>query len=75
MVSIQVNALLGVYDPQAEIDNERQTGNILNAMLTFPTWYSFVVVGKTKGHDAAVYLEQVQSAVTLWEYYVRLTPV
>ena len=46
----KVNALMGTYDPQnTEIDNESHNGNILNAMLNFPTDYTFNIVGKTSG--------------------------
>ena len=34
----QVNALMGVFDPQGE-DTNQQNGNILNAMLSFPVNY------------------------------------
>lgn len=43
---------MGNYDPvQAETDNEQTDGNILQAMLKFPTLYAFNVVGKTGGND------------------------
>lgn len=38
---------MGVFDPPTELDNERENGNILNAMLKFPVRYTFTVVGKT----------------------------
>jgi len=39
---------VGVFDPPtAQQDNERETGNILDAMLRFPVRYSFNVVGET----------------------------
>lgn len=60
---LQVNALLGAYDPLTGVDNEHQTGNILNAMLTFPTCYHFVVIGKTNGQDSSAFVEEVQSVV------------
>ena len=58
----QVNALMGVFDPQGE-DDERQDGNILNAMLTFPIKYSFNVVGKTTGDTGEKFVEQVKQVV------------
>ena len=39
---------MGVFDPQG-VDDERQDGNILNAMLRFPVRYRFNIVGKTRG--------------------------
>jgi cytoskeletal protein RodZ len=43
----KVHALMGAFDPpDGTNDHERQDGNILNAMLTFPTRYTFHVVGK-----------------------------
>jgi hypothetical protein len=43
----KVNALMGVFDPPAEVDHERSSGHILNALLKFPVRYSFHAVGKT----------------------------
>ena len=38
---------MGTYDlPEGKVDDENQMGNILGAMLTFPTEYTFSVVGK-----------------------------
>jgi putative lipoic acid-binding regulatory protein len=46
----KVNALMGVFDPaDVEANNERGSGNILNALLNFPVNYSFNVVGRTRG--------------------------
>eukprot|EP00984_Skeletonema_dohrnii_P037338 scaffold39324_cov144-Skeletonema_dohrnii-CCMP3373.AAC.1 len=43
----KVHALMGTYDlPEGKVDDENQTGNILGAMLNFPTEYTFTVVGK-----------------------------
>ena len=43
----KVHALMGTYDPaEGEVDDEGQDGNILKAMLTFPTQYVFHVVGR-----------------------------
>ena len=61
-----VNALMGTYDPQVGVDDERQAGNILNAMLHFPTDFKFNAVGRTNG-DASLkeeYVEQVKKIVT-----------
>jgi len=61
----KVNALMGVFDPPAEVDNERENGNILAAMLKFPVQYSFNVVGKTEGDETKrdVFVDQVKSIV------------
>lgn len=48
----KVNALMGVFDPQTGVDDEHQSGNIVNALLKFPAQYSFNVVGRTSGDDA-----------------------
>ena len=43
----KVHALMGTYDlPEGKVDDENQSGNILGAMLNFPTEYTFTVVGK-----------------------------
>lgn len=62
----KVNALMGTYDPQVGDDNEEQDGNILNAMLTFPTRFTFNVVGRTSGDDSLKesYIEQVKKTVS-----------
>mmetsp|Transcript_35091 Transcript_35091/g.51469 ORF Transcript_35091/g.51469 Transcript_35091/m.51469 type:complete len:154 (+) Transcript_35091:489-950(+) len=50
--NIQVNALMGTYDPAPGVANDENTdGNILNAMLNFPTSFTFTVVGKTMNDD------------------------
>lgn len=58
---------MGTYDPiGGATDDENQTGNILNAMLTFPARYSFNVVGKTGG-DSEIelkYVEEVKAIVS-----------
>jgi putative lipoic acid-binding regulatory protein len=61
-----VNALMGTYDPQVGVDDERQAGNILNAMLNFPTEFMFNAVGRTNGDDSLKeeYAEQVKKIVT-----------
>jgi putative lipoic acid-binding regulatory protein len=62
----KVNALMGVFDPANGVDDERQDGNILNAMLQFPTEFSFSAVGRTNGDDLLVetYAQQVKEIVT-----------
>jgi putative lipoic acid-binding regulatory protein len=47
----KVNALMGVFDPQTGVDDEQATGNILNALRTFPLRYTFNCVGRTNGDD------------------------
>mmetsp|Transcript_30042 Transcript_30042/g.69303 ORF Transcript_30042/g.69303 Transcript_30042/m.69303 type:complete len:107 (-) Transcript_30042:234-554(-) len=42
---------MGVFDPKG-VDDEKQNGNIFNAMLKFPVPFIFTVVGKTKGEEA-----------------------
>mmetsp|Transcript_38288 Transcript_38288/g.81751 ORF Transcript_38288/g.81751 Transcript_38288/m.81751 type:complete len:204 (+) Transcript_38288:49-660(+) len=43
----KVHALMGSFDPPTgAVDDENQTGNIIGAMLQFPTEYTFTVVGK-----------------------------
>jgi putative lipoic acid-binding regulatory protein len=57
---------MGTYDPvQAVSDNERNSGNILNAMIQFPTDYCFNVLGKTQGDDSMKqkYIQDVTSIV------------
>jgi putative lipoic acid-binding regulatory protein len=56
----KVNALMGVFDPPADQDNERASGHILNAMLSFPTRYTFHVVGRG---DTSAFSESVRSTV------------
>lgn len=65
----KVQALMGNFDPVGN-DDERQEGNILNAMLTFPSRYTFTVVGKTilggeedKGSTQKGYVDQVLKIV------------
>jgi len=70
----KVNALMGSYDPlQSDADTEQTDGNILNALLQFPTLYTFNIVGRTtsgggdNGDDddsiKDAYVEQVKSIV------------
>ena len=63
----KVNALMGTFDPpNSEIDDENQNGNILSAMLFFPTQYTFNVVGKTSGSDDEVssFIDKVNNIVS-----------
>jgi len=60
---------MGCFDPEsADLDNERQDGNILNAMLKFPVRYKFHVVGKTtedgQSSSVDVFEQAVKSVVT-----------
>ena len=63
----KVHALMGTYDPPPSVgpDDENQSGNILNAMLTFPVRYSFNVVGRTSGDDGVreEYVEAVKAVI------------
>jgi putative lipoic acid-binding regulatory protein len=61
----KVNALMGVFDPENGVDNERQDGNILNAMLQFPTEFTFTAVGRTNGEDELMklYTKQVEDII------------
>jgi len=62
----KVNALMGEFDPAtSEADNENSDGNILSAILHFPTSYAFNVVGKTNGDDekASEYSKIVEEIV------------
>jgi putative lipoic acid-binding regulatory protein len=77
----KVNALMGVFDPQTGVDDENQSGNILNALLTFPVRYSFNVVGRTSGDDKLKdeYINQVKDIVASLSgdgdrMEVRITP-
>ena len=55
---------MGTYDPtQEQMDNENVDGNILQAMLNFPTQYSFNIVGRTLG-DNSKYIEKVKEIVS-----------
>jgi putative lipoic acid-binding regulatory protein len=66
----QVQALMGNFDPVgAAADDERQNGNILRAMLQFPTQYTFNVVGKTMGdpvleHEYTVNVQRIVQETT-----------
>jgi len=48
----KVHALMGDYDPTEGVaDDEDQDGNIMKALLTFPTQHVFDVVGKVSSSD------------------------
>jgi len=58
---------MGTYDPEkSEWDNETKDGNILHAMLTFPTQYAFNIVGRTNGDESTteMYVEDVKNMVS-----------
>lgn len=59
----RLHLLTTIQDPaDTANDNERENGNILNALLRFPLEYTFHVVGKTDG-DGDVrdeFVEQVK---------------
>lgn len=62
----KVHALMGTYDPPpGSVDDENQNGNIIGAMLQFPTEYTFSVVGKTGGEEdvADAYANEVKAAL------------
>jgi len=60
----KVHALMGTYDtPPGVVDDENQTGNILDKMLQFPTTYTFSVVGKTENINHGVYANEVELAL------------
>lgn len=43
---------MGNFDPpQSDWDNETTDGNILQAMMAFPSRYTFNIVGRTNGDD------------------------
>ena len=60
---------MGDYDPlPGAVNDENQTGNIIGALLQFPTEYTFTVVGKTleKEESAAgdIYAKEVKQVLT-----------
>jgi putative lipoic acid-binding regulatory protein len=62
----KVHALMGDFDPlSADSDNEYTDGNILNALLQFPTSFIFNVVGKTNGNkeSADEYIKKIRHIV------------
>eukprot|EP00977_Amphora_coffeiformis_P025293 scaffold19202_cov107-Amphora_coffeaeformis.AAC.1 len=62
----KVQALMGNFDPpDASQDTEDTAGNILGAMLQFPTTYTFHAVGKHAAGDEAARQAFVQSVQTI----------
>ena len=61
----KVNALMGTYDPKVGADDEKQFGNIIGALMNFPTKYAFNVVGRTHGNpaDAVKYADATKEVV------------
>lgn len=77
----KVNALMGVFDPQTGVDDERQSGNIMNALLKFPVRYSFNCVGRTNGDHTTQeeYINEIKSIVSSFSgdeegMELRITP-
>lgn len=80
----KVHALMGTYDPEpGKIDDENQSGNILCALLQFPTQYTFSVVGRNiEDEDSSsvgdIYADEVkaviESALGETEMEMRVTP-
>ena len=63
----KVNALMGTFDPpNSDLDDEHQNGNILNAMLFFPTQFTFNAVGKTSGNEdeVQIFVDKVKSVIS-----------
>lgn len=63
----KVHALMGDYDPaEGMVDDEGQDGNIMKALLKFPTQHVFDVVGKVSAESDANgedYADKVKSIV------------
>lgn len=63
----KVHALMGDYDPtEGMVDNEDQDGNIMKALITFPTQHVFDVVGKIEADndsDTTSYADKVRTIV------------
>lgn len=62
----KMQALLGNFDPQMGEDTEADgQGNIVTALLNFPTRFTFTVVAKLNGDDEAkeAYIDQVKRIV------------
>ena len=75
----KVHALMGTYDPEPGKDNENQSGNILGALLQFPTQYTFSVVGRNiEDEDSRtvgdIYADEVKAVIesTLGETEMEL---
>ena len=68
----KVHALMGDYDPsEGTMDDEDQDGNIMKALITFPTQHVFDVVGRindetetTNGEDYAQKVKSIVFATT-----------
>ena len=61
----KVNALMGTYDPKFGNDDEHQVGNIMNALLNYPTNFTFTVVARTTTSAAVVdYVEATKSIIS-----------
>lgn len=63
----KVHALMGDFDPPPEsVDDENQSGSIMDALTTFPTRYDFNVVGRTSGSEKSKeeYIEAVKKIVS-----------
>ena len=57
---------MGKFDPaQPDLDNENADGNILQAMMQFPSPYTFNIVGKTNGDEKLTegYIDDVKTIV------------
>ena len=61
----KVHALMGDYDPTEGVaDDEDQDGNIMKALVTFPTQHVFDVVGKAAAAaDQQEYADRVKTVV------------
>lgn len=60
----KVHALMGDYDPApGAADDENQTGNIIGAMLEFPSDYTFTVVGRAADSAGDQYASDVKQAL------------
>ena len=82
----KVHALMGTYDPEpGKIDDENQSGNILGALLQFPTQYTFSVVGRNivdenSSNVGDIYADEVKAVIesalgeTEMDMEMRVTP-
>ena len=63
---------MGSFDPPSgKIDDENQMGNILGAMLQFPTEYTFSVVGKTHIDNDSLVDGKIKSPVDIYANEVK----
>ena len=54
---------MGTYDPVG-VDDDKQTANIVGALLQFPTSYTFTVVGKNSDdNNGDEYADSIKSIV------------